>query len=146
MSLIDKSELGKRLAHLPRLLGINSRQIAIGIGADPSYYNRAERGRGLSGNYIEALIQRFNISKNWLLLGEGQPIKSDFVDGRREDIPTILDTNTNAVYEDPIFSLPVSDAEKVRLYNEKIQLLKNEVEFWKRIAKTQQEILDNNKR
>ena len=143
MPVIDKTELGKRLAHLPALLGLNSRQIATAIGADPSYYSRAEKGRGLSLTYIDALIEKFSLSKNWLILGEGEPVRLNSPETGNKLSPTDSPPEKEAgavSMIDPIAGLPVSDAEKLVLYREKLALLQNEVAFWKRIAMAKQHI------
>lgn len=41
------------------------------LGIDHSYYNKAEKGGGLSMELLGKLCTLYGYSKNWLLFGEG---------------------------------------------------------------------------
>jgi len=89
MYKIDWGELGKRLVVLRATLKIkSSRAFAMAIDADPSYFGRAEKGSSLSDNYIDKIVDLFNVNKEWLLYGNGEmfnPSNSDknFIANRR---------------------------------------------------------------
>lgn len=55
MALIDKTDLGKRLNKIRTDSGLSMRAMAISIGADPSYYNKAEKYDGVNDADIMAL-------------------------------------------------------------------------------------------
>lgn len=84
MGFIDKKQLGKRLAIIREAEGLSARQFAASVGADQSYYSKAERGSGLSNEILDNIAQKYGYRKDWLLLGispqkEGQdtPNKND---------------------------------------------------------------------
>lgn len=70
--MFDKIELGKRLTEIRTDFKLNSRQFALSIKADPSYYAKAEKGEGISDEYLQSIINTYNCNKNWLLFGEGE--------------------------------------------------------------------------
>jgi SOS-response transcriptional repressor LexA len=67
---MDKTDLHKRLVKMREKLGISSRKIAMEIGADPSYYAKAEKGGSISTTYLDALIEKYNIDRSWLYFGD----------------------------------------------------------------------------
>lgn len=68
----DKKALGLRLKEIREDLGETSkRKFAISIKADPSYYTKAEKGEGLSDEYLDVIIQKYGYNKQWLWFGEG---------------------------------------------------------------------------
>jgi transcriptional regulator with XRE-family HTH domain len=69
--MIYKKALGERLKELEKEEKLSGRQIALRIGADVSYYNRARNGNGLSLDYMYKLVQEFGLTRSWLALGEG---------------------------------------------------------------------------
>lgn len=75
MELLENRRIGERLVQLRKLLKQNSRRMALSIDADPSYYAKAEKGSGLSENLLQKIITKFNVNRNWLLFGEGDPLK-----------------------------------------------------------------------
>jgi phage repressor protein C with HTH and peptisase S24 domain len=74
----NKVELGERLQEIRTELGFKSaRQFALSIGADVSYYSKAEKGGGLSEEYLLQITEKYGYTKSWLLFGEG----NKFLDG-----------------------------------------------------------------
>jgi transcriptional regulator with XRE-family HTH domain len=75
--MIEKKALSERLRALEKAESLSGRQVALRIGADISYYNRARNGNGLSQDYMEKIVIEFGVSKSWLALGEGSmyPVK-----------------------------------------------------------------------
>lgn len=72
----DWQAVGKRLEELREALGIKSkRQFALALHADESYFSKAIQGAGLSETYIKILEDEFNVSRDWLLFGEGEKFK-----------------------------------------------------------------------
>jgi transcriptional regulator with XRE-family HTH domain len=73
MSLIDKTEIGKRLIMLQQQLGLNSRQFAMGAALDVSYLGKIEKGeKPLSGNYLQRIEKKYNANKDWIITGKGE--------------------------------------------------------------------------
>jgi hypothetical protein len=135
MPVINKKDLGKRLAQLPQILGTNNRRIALSIGADPSYYGRAIKGNGISMNLVERLIEEYEITRNWILFGEGEPLSQG--DGnQRNSNSSILHENSEAINltgtGDLIDQLPISDKEKITLYKERLSALEKENQYWRK--------------
>ena len=72
MPAIDKEEIGNRLVELQKYLKFkSSRQFAMELNADPGYFAKAQKGQGLSMDHLELIIEKYKISRNWLLSGEG---------------------------------------------------------------------------
>lgn len=69
MNTTDKIALGQRLVRLREGLRLTSRQMALSIGADPSYYSKGEKGQGISIEYLDKIIQTYQVPREWLLLG-----------------------------------------------------------------------------
>jgi hypothetical protein len=134
MPVINKKELGKRLALLPQVLGTNNRRIALSIGADPSYYGRALKGNGISMNLVEKLIDEYKITRNWILFGEGEPLSKDH--NHTANINPKLNETSQATGSpdaiDLITLLPISDKEKIALYKERISALEKENQYWRK--------------
>ena len=57
---MDK-DLKNRLIAIRQNLGLSSRQIALKIGADPSYYAKAEKGGSLSNQYLDEVSEMAGI-------------------------------------------------------------------------------------
>jgi hypothetical protein len=137
MPVINKKELGKRLAQLPQVLGTNNRRIALSIGADPSYYGRALKGNGISMNLVEKLIDEYKITRNWILFGEGEPISKE-ENNQPLNIRSKLNDSVQATSSpdviDFINQLPISDKEKIALYKERISALEKENQYWRKCA------------
>jgi transcriptional regulator with XRE-family HTH domain len=70
--MICKKALGERLRVLENAENLSGRQVALKIGADVSYYNKARNGNGLSQEYLDNLLLKFGLTKRWLVLGEGE--------------------------------------------------------------------------
>lgn len=68
---MDKQKLAERLKKIEEENDLSGRQVALRIGANVSYYNKARNGNGLSNEFLDKLVQEFGLSKSWLLLGEG---------------------------------------------------------------------------
>lgn len=70
--MVDKKQLGKRLKRVRELEHLKSaRALALRINADPSYYSKAEKGGGLSDEYLEKIVSDLGYNKSWLYLGIG---------------------------------------------------------------------------
>lgn len=70
--MINRDKLGHRLIKIRENEGIKSaRAMAEILGIDHSYYNKAEKGGGLSMELLGKLCTLYGYSKNWLLFGEG---------------------------------------------------------------------------
>jgi hypothetical protein len=138
MPVIDKAELGKRLALLPEILKTNNRRIALSIGADPSYYGRALNGNGISMPFVEKLIAEYKIARNWILFGEGEPLP-----GKKYFSKESEPNQTPKADVDEISRLPISDKEKIFLYQERIAALEKENNYWRKFAETVKTITTN---
>lgn len=76
MAGFDKVEIGKRLTEIIARTGLNTRQFAIAIEGDASYLGKVEKGiKSLSGSYVQKIVSKYHVNKNWLLVGEGSMYK-----------------------------------------------------------------------
>lgn len=77
MALFDWSEIGRRLIELQIHLNFKrSKHFAEALGLDNSYFAKAQKGHGIKFEHLELITGRYNISKYWLLFGEGRMLKN----------------------------------------------------------------------
>jgi transcriptional regulator with XRE-family HTH domain len=68
-------EISERVKMLRKIKKITQADLAKAIGVSPGNVGDWERGKTKPGSdALIALIQYFNVSADWLLIGEGQPI------------------------------------------------------------------------
>lgn len=98
MSILNNEEVGNRIVELQKKLNINSRQMAISIDGDASYLSKIEKGKkAISKTYIDALIEKHNVNKEWLLFGKGEMFGTNVPHGTKKDgqidIQKLIDSN-----------------------------------------------------
>lgn len=74
MAVFDNKEIGLRLKELATDLHFNSsRQFALALKADVSYWGKVESGeKPISEKYMQVLRDEHNVNLVWLLFGVGE--------------------------------------------------------------------------
>lgn len=80
---MDKQKLSERLKKIEEVERLSGRQVALKIGANVSYYNKARNGNGLSKSFMDKLVIEFGLSENWLYYGQ-EPMHPGGVRPKRE--------------------------------------------------------------
>lgn len=71
---VDIKNIGKRLGDFRKTLGISQKSLAEKTGIERTYLSRVENGMPPSFDFLIKILNTFDISIDWLLLGEGQAI------------------------------------------------------------------------
>ncbi len=69
-----------RLMSVGEALGISMRQLSMSIGRSPGWVNSLEKtkGDGISSEDLSKIIDTYpTVSKDYLLTGEGSPLRED---------------------------------------------------------------------
>lgn len=62
--LINKPDLAVRLEQLLERSGRNSRQFALSLGVDVSYFNKALKGNGLALKHLNKIVDTYKVSRD----------------------------------------------------------------------------------
>lgn len=80
-------DIGKRLLILQDHLKFKrSKHFADALNVDNSYFAKAQKGGGIKLEHLEEIINTYNISKYWLLFGEGEIERSGEIVPYKTDV------------------------------------------------------------
>ena len=120
--LNTKSGMIDRIKDIIKLSGLSDRAFALKCGINqPTLFNQLKGIRAISLDTVLSIYKTFpNVSTNWLLLGEGDMLKSQSRETER--INKLVDTI--ATLQESINT----KSETIALLNEKIKLLESQIE------------------
>ena len=120
--LNTKSGMIDRIKDIIKLSGLSDRAFALKCGInEPTLFNQLKGIRAISLDTVLSIYKTFpNVSTNWLLLGEGDMLKSQSRETER--INKLVDTI--ATLQESINT----KSETIALLNEKIKLLESQIE------------------